>query len=243
MKAILADVAIVVGFGTNLLTFIDYCLTDSQRKSYQEVSLRWWNWLDDLQEKQRSLRFDRGISQRVLISFALLLVLGPLVWTLLPGSMTDKQYLDAAIYAVPVISLTLAANVFVLPIPLQWCSRARHQITYLLRLFALMLVAFPVTYFAMIEVFSAIEKLQFDVLPLWAMLLGSASFVPMVLVFELIFLLDISIVIVIFLYLGKTVLFVSTAMMRKIAEASTGPLLALGTMIGAIGAVAKTFAS
>jgi|SRR6516162_4435178 hypothetical protein len=67
MKDLLANVAIAGAATAGILTLIDWFLTDKNRAALSFLSVRMWNWLDNVSAKPILEWFYKGRSQRIIV--------------------------------------------------------------------------------------------------------------------------------------------------------------------------------
>jgi hypothetical protein len=239
MKEFFANIAIGGATVTAFLTLLDWFLTDKQKERLSLLSIRLWNWLDDLYRRRFFEWFYKGRPQLVVAALAVIsyvtLGLSLLVFRSVPFQKIKLD--ELALFAIPLILGPTLAVVIFRPL-LRWLSHSKSQLTYLIRLYAtilaFILVVMPFWY--------AADRAQIisNSIPHWAEMPWLIAGLSAMTIYGTFFMLwTFLCATTISLFCAKTIVYASTFIMRRIAESKKGPILGISALVGGIAAIVK----
>jgi hypothetical protein len=250
MMDIFANSGIVLASVTAFLTLLDWFLTDKQKEHLALLSIRLWNWLDDLYKWRFLEWFYKGRPQLVVVTLSVIvyvIFVAYVVFSVYPPRLFPTLLLDlrrtwVEVLVPSAISLILGPILAVIifrPL-LRWLSRSTSQLTYLNRLYA---TSVP---FILIETalrhagISSWHKVVPHYVPDWAQtpwFIATTTAITIygtfVLLYGFLFATTIS------LLCAKTIVYASAFIMRRVAESKKGPLLGITALVGGIAAIVK----
>jgi hypothetical protein len=251
IKSIVANVAIGGAGGAAILKFIDWLLSDAQRKRLTDFSVSFWNWIDETRKTRLIMHFRGGRPQLFLAVGAQIIAI-VLVWI---GIFLDTRISDldgemlvrsSAVVLGSVVAVGLEIK-WVLRIILTWLGKGRNQFFYILRCYAVS-AGFALVGAAIVGTF---DLLGHDVevfgehvlvIPEWQLLIflatGTAAVTMMATVLMILIL---SMLAWVLMFALQTVFSIVEFIARRIAESPKGPLLSGSALIGGAAAIVKAF--
>jgi hypothetical protein len=238
MKDFFANIAIGGAGVAAFLTLLDWFLTDKQKEQLSLLSLRLWNWLDDVYRRRFLEWFYKGRPQFVI---AVLSVISYfiLIFVVLDrfGVAAERSLTDLPFTLSLILGTSLAVGIF-RPL-LRWLSGSQSQLTYLSRLYAA-IAAYVLIVVALFYVgFSWVQTIS-DSIPDWAAMPWLVCGLSVVIthgtfsmLWSFLFATTIS------LFIAKIIVQASAFIMRRVAEADKGPVLAISALVGGIAALVK----
>jgi hypothetical protein len=251
------NIAIGCAGGAAILKLLNWFMTELQKKVLSDLSLRMWNFLDDAKKTRLLLNFRSGRPQFFLAALSIIFGLSFIIlfvnflWpppvpinmfvgsNRLANALIAEAKLGFIVPASGLIAGAILTTFWILPPVLRWLSRARSQMDYLGRWYKFLVCSGLAGGILSIPLGFVAVASSSNVLLAAVVFLGAAYDACLAV---LMFLGVLTLIAGLSLQMGRGVLIVGEYIMRRIAEASAGPLLAASALIGGVAAIIKAFA-
>ena len=241
---------IFVGVATIAVKLLDFYMSDGQKKWLNDRVVRMWDWLDRAKRVPFLDLVRTRRSQRNLAAVAICAIVLQWIAIWIWGDWSSVEGRSAAPWTNPYLVAMSAVGIGAAMIGI-WLGRrgismmlqgktalnlfARASVMLVFLVILARVVAFPAIVMPAAEMTAKVVGNWFFHLFIAAMVAIST------ITFILFSFWVVSVSLVLFIYLGSLLLYIVELTVRRIAEYPKGPVLAVGTLMGMIGALIKAF--
>jgi hypothetical protein len=252
--SILTNIALGGAAGAAFLKFIDWLLSDRQRKQLGDTSVTLWNWIDEIRAKRLVDYFSSGRAQLILTFFAQALAFLFVINTAFFSDASISTIFHSSDLIARIASMLVGSAVgvwieakFLLRPILRWLSSAQNQARYLIRCYVVS-VGVSLTGLAIVLPLTLLGNdvnvggIDVWLIPEWQRqaMLGFVGCVTVVAAtFMLVFVL--SVLASFCMLVARLVFSIAEFVARRIAESPKGPLLSGSALLGGVAAMIKVF--